>query len=342
MKTYCATGILFMILWLSLVALGFADEPFYKDKTVRMVLGHSPGGGYDAYTRIISRYIGKYLPGNPNVIVENMAGAGSLISANYNYKIAKADGLTIGHFSGGLIAQQLLGQPGIQFDARKFEYVGAPTQDDYAIGLTKASGITSMEKWFAAKTPVKIGGTAPGGASIDVPKLLQAALGLPLHLVSGYQGTAEIRLAAERAEVAGFCTGWESFKATWRDALERGDAVIVVQAVPKPNRELASVPLAITYAKTDEARKLIQMGIHDAGAMARPYTVPPGTPKERVQILRKAFDQTMKDPEFVADAKRSKLDIEPLSGEALDKIISGFFQADPVVVAKWKQIVAAN
>lgn len=110
MKTCFATAFLFMTLWLSPVTLGFADEPFYKDKTVRMVLGHSPGGGYDAYTRIIARYIGKYLPGSPNVIVENMAGAGSLISANYNYKIAKPDGLTIGHFSGGLIAQQLLGQ----------------------------------------------------------------------------------------------------------------------------------------------------------------------------------------------------------------------------------------
>ncbi len=342
MKILRNSGIAVMFLWLALTAPAFAEEFSYKDKTVRMVLGHSPGGGYDAYTRLIARYIGKYLPGNPPVIVENMAGAGSLISANYNYKIAKPDGLTIGHFSGGLIAQQLLGQPGIQFDARKFEYIGAPTQDDYAIGLTKASGITSMEKWFAAKTPVKIGGTAPGGASIDVPKLLQAALGLPLQLVSGYKGTAEIRLAAERGEVAGFCTGWESFKATWRDALESGDAVIVVQAVHKPNRELASVPLAIAYTKSDEARKLIQLGIHDAGAMARPYTLPPGTPRERVQILRKAFEQTMKDSELLAEAKKSKLDIDPLSGEALEKIIGGFFQADVAVVAKWKQIVAAN
>jgi tripartite-type tricarboxylate transporter receptor subunit TctC len=330
------------ILWLSLVSPGNADEPFYKDKTVRIVLGHSPGGGYDAYTRLIARHIGKYIPGSPHVIVENMAGAGSLVSANYNYKIAKPNGLTIGHFSGGLIAQQLLGQPGVQFDARKFEYLGAPAQDDYAIGLTRASGVTSMEKWLAAKTAVKLGGTAPGGASIDVPKILQAALGLPMQLVSGYQGTAEIRLAAERGEVAGFCTGWESFKSTWRDALDGGEAVIVVQIVPRPNRELPNVPLAVHYAKTDEARKLIQAGVHDAGAVARPYTLPPGTPKDRVQALRKAFEQTMKDAEFLADAKKSKLDVEPLTGEALEKIVNGFFRTDAAIIKRWKEIVSSD
>lgn len=342
MKIRFSGFVTIIILWLLLTSVARADEPFYKDKTVRIVLGHSPGGGYDAYTRLIARHIGKYIPGSPHVIVENMAGAGSLVSANYNYKIAKPDGLTIGHFSGGLVAQQLLGQPGIQFDARKFEYLGAPAQDDYAIGLTRASGVTSMEKWLAAKTAVKLGGTAPGGASIDVPKLLQAALGLPLRLVSGYKGTAEIRLAAERGEVAGFCTGWESFKSTWRDALDSGEAVIVVQIVPRPNRELPNVPLAVHYAKTDEARKLIQAGVHDAGAVARPYTLPPGTPKDRVQALRKAFEQTMKDAEFLADAKRMKLDVEPLTGEALDKIVNGFFQTDAAIINRWKQIVSSN
>jgi tripartite-type tricarboxylate transporter receptor subunit TctC len=340
MKNQRASYLAITVWLLGLFAPASADDLFYKDKTLRLVLGHSPGGGYDAYTRIIARHIGKHLPGSPNVIVENMAGAGSLISANYNFKIAKPDGLTIGHFSGGLIAQQLLGQPGIQFDARKFEYLGAPAQDDYAIGVTRASGFTSMEKWLTAKVPVKLGGTAPGGASIDVPKILQAALGLPLQLVSGYKGTAEIRLAAERGEVAGFCTGWESFKSTWREALDSGEAVIVVQIVARANRELPNVPLAIQYAKSDEARKLIQAGVHDAGAMARPYTVPPGTPRERLFQLRKAFEQTMRDGEFIADAKRSKLDIEPLTGEALEKIVREFFQTDGQIIQRWKQIVA--
>jgi tripartite-type tricarboxylate transporter receptor subunit TctC len=319
-----------------------AQEPYYKGKVVKMILGHSPGGGYDTYTRIIGRHIGKYLPGNPAVVVENMTGAGSLISANHNYNIVKPDGLTIGHFSGGLIAQQVLGQPGIQFDARRFEYVGAPAQDNYAIGLTKASGITSVEKWLAAKTPVKLGGTAPGGASVDIPKLLAATLGLPTQVISGYKGTADIRLAAENGEVSGFATGWESFKSTWRQALDSGEATIVIQAVPKAHPELAKVPLAIKYAKTEEAKKLIQIGGHDAGATARPYVLAPCTPKERVQMIRHAFDQVLKDPDLIAEAKKANLDIEPVSGEELQRIVNGLFKVDPALIEKWKQILASK
>jgi tripartite-type tricarboxylate transporter receptor subunit TctC len=336
--------------WLTAAALlliiggttAHAQETYYKGKVVKIVLGHSPGGGYDTYSRIIGRHIGKYLPGNPSVVVENMPGAGSLISANYNYNIAKPDGLTIGHFSGGLIAQQLLGQPGIQFDARKFEYLGAPAQDNYAIGLTRASGITSMEKWFAAKTPVKIGGTAPGGASVDIPKLLAATIGLPLQVISGYKGTADIRLAAENGEVAGFCTGWESFKSTWRKALDTGEALMVLQIVPKPHPELPKVPLAISYAKTDEAKKLVQLGGHDAGATARPYVLPPGTPKERVQMVRKAFEQVLKDPELLSEAKKANLDIEPVTGEEMESIVNGLFKLEPAIINKWKQILASK
>jgi tripartite-type tricarboxylate transporter receptor subunit TctC len=324
------------------VSLADAQEPYYKGKVVKMILGHSPGGGYDTYTRIIGRHIGKYLPGNPAVVVENMTGAGSLISANHNYNVAKPDGLTIGHFSGGLIAQQVLGQPGIQFDARKFEYVGAPAQDNYAIGLTKASGITSVEKWLAAKTPIKLGGTAPGGASVDIPKLLAATLGLPTQVISGYKGTADIRLAAENGEVSGFATGWESFKSTWRQALDTGDAVIVIQVVPKAHPELAKVPLAINYAKTDEAKKLIQLGGHDAGATARPYVLAPGTPKERVQMIRHAFNQVLKDPGLIAEAKKANLDIEPVSGEELQRIVNGLFKVEPALIDKWKQILASK
>jgi tripartite-type tricarboxylate transporter receptor subunit TctC len=271
-----------------------------------------------------------------------MTGAGSLISANHNYNAAKPDGLTIGHFSGGLIAQQLLGQPGIQFDARKFEYLGAPAQDNYAVGLTRASGITSVEEWLAAKTPVKLGGTAPGGSSVDIPKLLAATIGLPIQVISGYKGTADIRLAAETGEVSGFVTGWESFKSTWRRALETGNAVIVIQVVPKPHPELAKVPLAIHYAKTDEARKLIELAGHDAGAMARPYVLPPGTPKERVQMLRHAFNQVLKDPELIAEAKRANLDIEPVTGEELQGIVHRLFNVEPALIHRLKQILGSK
>jgi tripartite-type tricarboxylate transporter receptor subunit TctC len=316
-----------------------AQEPFFKGKTIRIIVGFSPGGGYDTYSRLIARHIGRHVPGNPTFIVDNMAGAGSMIAANHVYKVAKPDGLTIGHFIGGLFMQQLLGKPGIEFDARKFEYIGAPAQDSYAIGLSKASGITTMEQWLATKTPVKIGAVAPGSATDDIPKILMATIGLPIQLVSGYKGTADIRLAFNSGEVQGVCNAWESFKATWRKELESGDALIVLQNIPKAHPDLPNVPLAINFAKTDEARKLIQVGAHSVGPTARPYVLPPGTPKERVQLLRKAFMDTMKDPEFLAEAQKAKLDINPVDGAELERNVKEVFTLEPGLVAKLKEIL---
>lgn len=316
-----------------------STHDFFKGKVLRFIVGTAPGGGYDTYTRLIARHIGRHIPGNPTVVVENMVGAGSIIAANYMYRIAKPDGLTIGHPLGAVLFLQVLGAPGIEFDARKFEYIGVPVKDTYAVGLTKASGITSMEKWMASKAPVKLGASAPGGATYDIPRVLQAALGLPIQIVSGYKGTSDIRLAAESGEVAGFVTGWESFKSTWRKALDTGEAVIVLQVVAKPHPELPKVPLAINYAKTDEARKLIQVGSHDPGATARPYLLPPGTPKDRVQTLRKAFMDTMADPNLLAEAEKSRLDINPLTGEELERIIAALFQLAPDMVAKLKEVL---
>jgi len=315
------------------------QETFFKGKTIRIVVGFSAGGGYDIYARAIARHMSRHIPGNPTIVVENMAGAASMISANHVYKVAKPDGLTIGHFIGGLFLQQVLGRQGIEFDARKFEYLGVPIKDTYCIGLTKASGITSLESWLAAKTPVKIGGTAPGSATDDIPAVLQAALGLPLQVVSGYKGTADIRLAADSGEVAGFSTGWESFKSTWRKSLETGDAFIAVQAVAKPHPELPRVPLAINYAKTEEAKKLIQVGAHDPGTLARPFVLPPGTPKDRVQVLRKAFMDTFTDPEFLAEAKKTNLDIGPLSGEEIAKTVENLFKLEAPVIERLKKIL---
>jgi tripartite-type tricarboxylate transporter receptor subunit TctC len=316
-----------------------AQDAFFKGKTIRIVVGFSAGGGYDLYARAIARHMGNHIPGNPTIVVENMAGAASMISANHVYKVAKPDGLTIGHFIGGLFLQQILGRQGIEFDARKFEYLGVPIKDTYCIGLTKASGITSLESWLAAKNPVKIGGTAPGSATDDIPAVLQAALGLPLQVVSGYKGTAEIRLAADSGEVAGFSTGWESFKSTWRKSLDTGEAFIAVQAVAKPHPELPKVPLAINYAKTDEAKKLIQVGAHDPGTLARPFVLPPGTPKERVLILRKAFMDTFTDPEFLAEAKKSNLDIAPIGGEEIAKTVDNLFKIEAPVAERLKKIL---
>lgn len=316
-----------------------AQESFYKGKTIRIIVGAPPGGGYDTYSRLIARHIGKHIPGNPTVIVENMPGAATLISANHVYKVAKPDGLSFGHFVGGLFLQQLLGKSGIEFDARKFEYIGVPAQDNFTIGVSKTTGITSAEHWIASKKVIKLGGVGPGAATDDIPKVLMATLGLPIQLVTGYTGTAPIRLAFNSGEVQGVCNAWESFKATWRNELESGDLVIVLQTIPKPHPDLSKIPLAINFAKTDEARKLIQVGVHSVGTTARPYVLPPGTPKERVDILRRAFMDTVKDQELLAEARQAKLDIDPADGAELERNVKELFTLEPALVAKLKEIL---
>jgi tripartite-type tricarboxylate transporter receptor subunit TctC len=204
--------------------------------------------------------------------------------------------------------------------------------------MTKASGITSVENWAASPVPVKLGGTAPGASPDNTARILKAALGLPIELVAGYKGTAEIRLAADGGEVAGGCWSWESMRATWRNALDTGEVVPILQATGRPFPDLPNVPLAINLAKSDEARRLIQIGIQNSGAFARPFLLPPGTPKERVQILRKAFQDTLKDPAFVAEAQKAKLTLDPLTGEELERLVAEIFTLDPALVAKLKDI----
>ncbi len=316
-----------------------AQEPFYRGKTVRIIVGASAGGGYDTYSRTIARHMGKHIPGNPVFVVDNMPGAGFLISANYMYRVAKADGLTVGHFIGGLFLQQLLGKPGIEFDARKFEYIGVPAQDNYVLGVNKSTGITGMDQWLSSKSVVKLGGVGAGSATDDIPKVLAATIALPMQLVSGYKGTADVRLAFDGGEVTGICNSWESFKSTWRKELDAGELVLVLQNVAKPHPELPKIPLAINYAKTDEAQRLIRALVHSVGPTARPYLLPPGTPKDRVQILRKAFIDTMKDPEFLADATKAKLDLNPLDGAELERNVREVFNLDKALIPRAKEIL---
>jgi tripartite-type tricarboxylate transporter receptor subunit TctC len=315
-----------------------SSHEYYGGKTIRVVVGLAPGGGFDIYARTMARHMGKHIAGNPSFVVENMAGAGSMIAANHVYKTAKPDGLTIGHFVGSLFMQQLLGRPGAEFEATKYEFIGSPIPEKTACALTKASGISSIDRWFAAKTPVKLGATG-SGPIVDVPKILQVALGLPIQLVVGYKGTADIRLAAEAGELAGACWSWEAIKSTWSKGLDSGEVVIVLQALPKPHPDLPKVPLATNYAKTPEARQLIQIGIHDAADIARPFVMPPGTPKDRVQIMRAAFMSTLKDPAFIAEAEKAKLDIDPITGAELEKIVAGIYKTSPEILAKLKEVL---
>jgi tripartite-type tricarboxylate transporter receptor subunit TctC len=338
MSTRIAASIALMVL--ALTAPASAQEPFYRGKTVRIVVGFTAGGGFDAYSRTIARHMGRHIPGQPAIIVENMPGAGSLISANYLYRIAKPDGLSIGHFIGGLLLGQVLGQQGVEFDARKFEYIGAPVYEHPVCALTKASGVTTLERWFAAPAPVKMGGVAPGASNPDnITRAIKAAIGLPIQVVTGYKGTAEIRLAAEGGELAGACWGWGSLRATWRKGLDAGEVQVVLQITPKPHADLPSVPLAITYAKTDEARRILEVAVHNDSTLVRTYTLPPGTPKDRVQILRKAFQDTLRDPAFLAEADRAKLEIAPVAGEDIERTVAGLFRLEPAMIARLRTIL---
>jgi len=323
----------------ALVAPAYGAAPYYEGKTIKLIVGFSAGGGFDTYSRLIGRHLSKHIPGNPSIVVENMTGAASLLAANHVYKVAKPDGLTILNFHGNQVINQVIGKPGIEFDARRFEYIGIPTQDNVACAFHKSSGITTFDALRNAKTPVKFGGVAPGDTTYNTAKLLIAALKLPIQLVSGYKGTAEVRLAAESGEVAGGCWQWESIKSIWRQGLDSGNVFIVLQVNPKPHPELPKVANAIDYAPNENSKLLLKYGGHDPAMITRPYALGPGTPKDRVQLLRKAFVETLKDADFLADAKKSRLDTDPLTGEEIQKIVAALFKMDQGLVNQLKEIL---
>ena len=315
------------------------DQDFYKGKTIRIIVGFAAGGGFDVYSRTIARHMPKHLPGNPSMIVDNMTGAGSRLAANYLYKASSPDGLTIGNFIGSLLLQQILGDQGIEFDGRKFEWLGAPVMDDTACALTKASGVANIDQWFASKTPIKLGGEAPGANDSDVPRMLKATLGLPIQLIEGYKGTSNIRLAAEAGEVDGGCWTWASIRSTWKTGLDSGLVNVVLQVNAKKASDIPNVPNAVDYAKTQEAKQLIEAGIHAPSAILRAYALPPGIPKERLAILRDAFMATMKDKDFAAEIAKASLELNPLSGAEVENIARKLYQVDANLTGKLREIL---
>ena len=341
-RRFTAIGLVLILtrIWSVPVYSAPAPEEFYRGKVIRIVVGFSAGGGFDTYARALSRYMGKYVPGNPTIIVENMVGAGSLISANHIYRVAKPDGLTIGAFNGNQILGQLIGGQGISFDPRKMEWMGAPGYNHDLCVLNQKVGITSAEQWLAAKTPMRLGGSAPGSTTDDTAKILKEAIHLPMRLITGYKGTADIRVAVESGEIDGLCGfSWVSVRATWRKAIDSGQVTILLQSNGKAYPELPKVPLSISFAKSAEARQLIETGVHQSSQVTYGYSLPPNTPKDRVQVLRRAFMQTVKDPDFLNDAAKANLEIAPAAGEELDQLIHNMFKTPPDVVAKLKEVL---
>lgn len=327
-----------LLLFFQQMPYAHTAERFYEGQTLRFVVASSPGGGWDTYTRIIARHIAKHISGNPGTLVENKPGAGGLVGVTYLYHQAKPDGLTIGSWQGGLALQQYLGSGGTQFDPTKFEVIGVPVGNTQVCVINKSTGVTTLDSWMNSKRPVKLTGLAPGSPASDVPRVLSAATGLPLQLVDGYKGGAEARLAIESGEADGMCgVPWEVAKATWQKLLPNMN--VLLQVVAKPHKDLSSVPLAVNLAKTNEARQLLEVGIQDPAAVSTIFTAPPGTPKQNVAVLRKAFSDTMKDPEFLAEAEKSRVEIDPVSTDEATAIISSFAKLPPPLLTRLKEVM---
>jgi tripartite-type tricarboxylate transporter receptor subunit TctC len=321
----------------SFAAAAGAQDTF-KDKTLTFIVGYSPGGTYDQYTRLIARHISKYLPGNPTRIVENMPGAGGIITANHLYNRVKPDGLTIAAWASPLILQHVMGNDAIKIDGRKVGWVGIPGPYDTACHFNQQSGIRTVDDWFASKRPVKIGSIGPGTSLSDVPKLLKAALNLPMEMVEGYKGGADVRLAVESGEVDGLCASWQATKVTWRSQMQAGKIHVVLQTTLKSHPDLKKVPLAINYAKTEAARTLLRVA-DNVHAYQFPYSVPPGTPPERLQILQQAFVKTLRDRELTAEAKKADLEVAPIDGPTTAKTFAGLYELSPALIAQLKEIL---
>ena len=310
----------------------FAQD-FYKDKTLRFIVGQGAGGGYDTYTRAIARHIGKHIPGNPSATVENMTGAGSLVAANYLYNNAKPDGLTIANWNSAFVLNQALGDRNIKFDARKFGWIGAPSKGVPVFVIMGFAGVKSFDEMLKSGKAVKVGGTAPGSHSIDLPLMLNKMLGTKFNVVSGYQGTAQVRLAMQRREVDGDFTNWESVIATRRDMVEaKGEDRLLPLLIHArlSDAEVKTVPL-FTDILASDLNVATYKAYMSQMEYQRPLTVAPGTPRERLEILRRAFKATFADPEFLAQANKAKLDLTYVSGEETERIVAGVLAISPNV-----------
>ena len=321
-----------------------AQASFYQGKSVRVVVGSSTGGGYDLWARLMALYLGKYIPGNPTIIVQNMPGAGGVVAANYIYAVAKPDGLTLGAFNPGLYFDQLVGRPEVKFDWSKFTWIGSPEQN-YVLHYIRAdTPFKTIEDLRNAKEPPRCGSTGTGTTGHYLPRLLDETLGVKTTIVSGYQGGAEIDLAVERNEIV--C--WSPLIATYfgREPYKRwhksGFVRVVVQTGAKRDERLRDVPtlneLMQQYKTSDSAKRLAKV-ILTAATLGRPISAPPGLPLERMKILRGAYAKTLKDPELLAEAAKRGWEVEPLTGEELQSLAKDVVAQPREVIERIKWVM---
>jgi tripartite-type tricarboxylate transporter receptor subunit TctC len=317
-----------------------SPEAFYTDKKMRLVVGSAPGGGYDFNARIIARHLGKHIPGKPKIIVQNMPGAGSIIAANYLYGIAKKDGSVIGTIQRGIPNGQLLGLKGVKYDASKFNWLGSISSDVGVSVTWHTSPVKTIQD--AMKREVTVGGAGPTSDNVVFPKVLNNTIGTKFNIVYGYRGSAEILLAMERGEVEGY-NGW-----TWASIpqlrphwLKEKKINILLQVGLARHEDLPNVPLAVELASDEEERQVLKL-ISGVMGMARPFLAPPGIPQDRAKVLKAAFQATMKDPEFKAEAKKLNVIIRSVSGEQIHKIIDEAFAMPKSVIKRTKAIIGTK
>lgn len=311
-------------------------EDFYKGKTLRFIVGYAPGGGYDTYTRAVARYIGRHIPGNPSVIVENMEGAGSLLAANYMFNKAEPDGLAVGNFNSGMVTQQALDARGIRFDARKFGWVGAPGKGWPTCMVMGFTGLRTLDDVMKSGDKLMFGGTRAGASSDDLPKLMNALMGTNLKVISGYKGTGPIRVALQGREINALCSGWESMRVTARALLDaQGDDKLIPFVIHGrvEDPEVHNLPQYTKVIKGEENLAAFKAWVNQY-EFQRPLMVPPKTPKDRLLTLRAALQKTLTDSQFLADAQKSKLVIENVTGEDVEGSVKEILSISPSVKKK--------
>ena len=318
-----------------------AIASFYRGKTITILVGHSAGGGFDTYARVISRHFGKHIPGNPNILVNNMPGAGTLISANYTYNQAPKDGTLINSFDGGIVPMQIYGSTSVQFDLAKFNYIGAPDFFKYIMVVTKKPGIGKMEDFISGGKQVVIG-AVPNTGIQHAAMLMREVFGANVKVVNGFKGTAEIRLAMKSGEVDSVVTGWESLRVTNMKEFETGEWQILSQWVEEPLTDLPqkNVPSIYQFARNDEEKQLFRLGLVKPNSYARPYALPPGVPADRVRALEAALQKTLRDPELLAEADKSRLSLGPISGAQLRGMISDGLSMPATLKEKLRPMLA--
>ena len=311
---------------------------FFRGQTMTLFVGSSPGGAYDIYARLLARHYAKHIPGNPRLVVSNMDGAGSVRLSNYLYNAARKDGTMLGIPNRGAPFEPLLGETALaRYDAVKYSWIGSPGDDVSVCVVSSRAGIATFEQLVAK--PFTVGGTGAGADTNQFPKVLNGVFGAKMQVVAGYPGGNDIDFALERGEVDGRCGwSWSSLISTRKAWLDSNAIKVVVQLGFRKHPQLQNVPLIMDFAKTEEQRQILRL-IFARNVLGYPLIGPPGIPAERTAILRKGFEDTMKDPAFLADAKRSNLEIAPVAGAELQRLIAEIYATPKDVVAKTRAIV---